>query len=523
MFAKHTFLKVPTMFFILAIAVVVLCAGSVWAAPQPKAGGEIKVRLNTDITSLDPYASPAMINAVVLNHVYEPLLAYTKNLKIVPVVAQRWEVSGDYKTYTFYLIKGKKFHNGSEVTAEDVKFSVERMMNPKTCARSKLFKDVDRVEAVDRYTARIHMKKSAPGFPNALAYVAPVMAILPKAEVLKQGGQIKHPVGTGPFKFVQWQPDRHIILEKFKAYKGQPGPRDGMGGQRTAYLDKVTFMPISEESVAVMALVNKEVDLVHSFPQKYMKKYKSDYRKQGMVVQEVPGLVWVGAHFGMTQPVVKNLKFRQACAYALDIKAMAKAAFMGYATINPSAVAVANQYWTPYFKTWYQPDLDKAKRLLKESGYKGEEVVLDTTKKYSYMFRMAVAVHAQLQAIGVNVRLNVVDWPVLLKKHLKGQSQIHTFGAAPMPDPAFAYAYLKRNKFMEVYPQAEKLRQEAMATADFKARQKIFEQLHKICYQQIPWVLSCNYNYLNAFQSYVKDYQALSTGMPRLWGVWLNK
>ncbi|MCF8035038.1 MAG: hypothetical protein K9K66_18220 [Desulfarculaceae bacterium] len=523
MSAIRSKMKMRGVAICLVAALVLLGAGSLWAAPQPKAGGEIKVRLNTDITSVDPLASPAMVNAVVLNHVFEPLLAYTTNLKIVPVVAQSWEASKDYKTYTFHLIKGKKFHNGAELTSEDVKFSVERMMNPKTCARAKLFTGVAKVEAVDKYTVRILMKKSSPGFPNSLAYVAPVMAIMCKAEVEKQGGQITHPVGTGPFKFMEWKPDRHVILEKFAGYKGQSGARDGMGGERVAYLDKVTFLPISEESVAVMALVNKEVDLVHSFPQKYMKKYKSDYSKQGMVVQEVAGLVWVGAHFGVTRPVVDNLKFRQACAYALSIKSMAKAAFMGYATINPSAIATANQYYTPYFKEWYAPDMAKAKQLLKESGYKGQEVVVDTTKKYSYMYRMAVAVHAQLKALGVNAKLNVIDWPVLLKKHLKGQSQIHTFGAAPMPDPALAYAYLKRNKFMEVYPEAEKLRQEAMATADFKVRQKIFEKIHKICIEQVPWVISCNYNYLNAFRDYVHGYQVLSTGMPRLWGVWLSK
>lgn len=519
-FCKHS----SKLWFVLFSAILLtVCSANALMAETPKAGGEIKVRVRTDLTSTDPLASTALINASILGHVVEPLLAYNKDLKIVPVAAESWKISEDYKTYTFFLIKGKKFHNGREMTAEDVKFSVARMMDPNACKRSNLFENVDHVEVADKYTAKIHLKESNAGFAHALAYIAPIMAIMPKEEIEKQGGEIKHPVGTGPYKFVEWKPDRYVILEKFKDYKGQTGPRDGMGGERIAYLDKVTFVPVAEESVSVMSLINKEADLMQGYPPKYMDKYESEYSKKGVVIQEVPGLIWVGAHFGVTQPVVNNVKFRKACAYALDIESMAKAAFMGYSRTNPSAIAMVNQYRSSYFDKWYKQDLSKAKNLLKESGYNGEEIIFDTTKKYDYFYKMAVAAHAQLQAVGINVKLNVIDWPVLLQKHLKGESQIHIMGAAPMPDPALAYAYLKRNKFMDIYPDAEKLRQEAMNTADFKARQEIFEQLHQITYDRVPWVISCNYNYINAYWNYVKGYEVLGTGVPRLWGVWLDK
>ena len=516
-------LKSKTMFVILSAIILVFCYTNTLFAETPKAGGEIKVRIRTDITSTDPHKTTALINATVLGHVVEPLLAYSENMEIVPVAVEKWDVSDDHKTYTFYLFKGKKFHNGREMTADDVKFSINRMKDSKTCARSNLFEGVEDVEVVDKYKVKIHLTKADAGFPHALAYVAPIMAVLPKEEVEKEGGDIKHPVGTGPFRFVEWKPDRYIIVEKFEEYMGQTGPRDGMGGERIAYLDKITFVPITEESVSVMSIVNKEVDLMQGYPPKYMEKYESEYSKKGMVAQEVPGLIWVGAHFGVTQPVVDNLKFRQACAYAMNIEQLAKASFMGHAVVNPSAIAIGNRYHTQIFDNWYKQDLTKAKELLKASGYNGEEVVFDTTKKYDYFYKMAVAAQAQLQAVGINVKLNVIDWPVLLQKHLKGESQIHIMGAAPMPDPALAYAYLKRNKFMDIYPDAEDLRQKAMDTADFKTRQKIFEQLHQITYDQVPWVLSCNYNYINVFYDYVKNYQSLGTGVLRLWGVWLDK
>ena len=106
------------------------------------------------------------------------------------------------------------------------------------------------------------------------------MAVLPKEEVEKQGGIINHPVGTGPYKFVEWKPDRHAILERFDQYKSRTEPRNGFGGARIAYLDRIKFVPIPEESVSIMALLNKEVDFLQFYPAKYVEKYNKEYSGQ---------------------------------------------------------------------------------------------------------------------------------------------------------------------------------------------------------------------------------------------------
>ena len=100
---------------------------------------------------------------------------------------------------------------------------------------------------------------------------------------------------------------------------------------------------------------------------------------------------------------------------------------------------------------------------------------------------------------------------------------MHSFGCAAMPNPALAYAYLKRNKFEKVYPKVKELREAAEATADVEKRKKIFEELHKITYEKVPWIMFFNYNRINAYQEYVNGYKAFITGMPRFWGVWLDK
>lgn len=506
-----------TLFEVMGLSVAL-------AAETPKEGGTFVVALSTDVTKLDPHATGAAVDATVLNHVVEPLVVYGKKLELVPLACDRWEANTDYTAFTFYLPKGKRFHNGREMVAEDVKYSLERLVNPETGnPRRQLYEPLDRVEVIDPYTVKAHLKKSFAGFLHVLAFPAPISGIVPREEVEKQGGSITHPVGTGPFKFVEWKPDRYVLLDRFDQYKPQTGSRNGLGGGRIAYVDQVKFVPIGEESARIMALLNKEIDLDRYYPVKLVEKYYSDYKKKGIVLDEVTGLSWYCMHFGLDKPIVDNLKFRMACAYAIDIELVTQAAYFGHAKANPSAVSPQNQYWTPYHKTWYSKDVEKAKQLLKECGYQGEELVLDTTKKYIAMYRQAVAAQSELKAAGINVKLNVLEWPVMLKKYLNKDFQLMSFGYGAMPDPAQAYPYLKNNHFFEKYPDMLQVLERANATTDVKVRRELFEECHRITYETIPWIMFYNYNYLQAYQDYVKNYEVLPTGVPRAWGVWLDK
>ena len=517
-------LKKAGLVFTAMALLLALSLAPGFAADKPKFGGGITVGLNTDLTAVDPHTSVAVVNAIVLHHVFEPLLAYGEKLELMPVACESWEANKDCSVYTFHLRKGKLFHNGREMVAEDVKFSLERVMDPKVSPRAKHFSSVTAVEAKDKYTVVVKLNKPFAGFPHLLAYINPVIAMVPKEELAKQGGIFKdHPIGTGPYMFAEWKPDRYILLKKFDKYTGPTGARSGLGGERIAYLDTIKLVPLPEESVSIMALLNKEIDLLQYFPPKYVEKYNKDYAKKGLKLNEVPGLSWYQVYFGVGKPVTNNLKFRQACAYAIDLDKVTQAAYLGHARSNPSVIARGSVYRTDYHDTWYKYDPAKAKALLKEAGYKGEPVVLDTTKKYIAMFRQAVAVQAALQAVGVNVKLNVVEWPVLLKKCVKGDFQMLSYGAGGAPNPALAYAYLKRSGLEDTVPRLKEIKEAALMTADLGQLQKLYEEAHRITYEQVPWIQLYNYNYLQAHWNYVKGYKTINTGFPILWGVWLDK
>ena len=512
--------------FTLLVVLSVLYLGAVDGGAQsaPRRGGTITVGMSTDVVGVDPHTTSAAITATVMNHCFERLVGYGENLELVPVLAERWEVPADLKTYTFYLRKGKLFHNGREMVAADVKYSIERIMDPKTGnPRRSTLQNIDRIEVVDQYTLRMHMKIPDASLLSALAYPTPIMAVVPREDVEKQGGVMKNPVGTGPYKFVEWKPDRHVLLERFDSYKPQPGPMNGFGGERIAYLDKIKFVPIAEESVASMALLNKEIDLLLHVPFKDVEKYRKDYSKRGIVIDEVEGLSWYGVFFGCNKPITKEVKFRQACAYAIDRKMVTDAATRGYAAVNSSFVAVRNHYYTPAQKKWYPKDKEKAKQLLKESGYRGEEIPFLTTKRYAMIYDQSVAIQAELAAVGIRTKLDVVEWPIMMDRMYSGNYQMISFGVSAKPDPALAYLEVKYAGFEDQFPRLKEIRERANATLNFEARKKLFEEAHGLIYEGVPAIIVYNYNHHNAYWNYIKGFKLFCTNQPRFWNVWMEK
>ena len=143
---------------------------------------------------------------------------------------------------------------------------------------------------------------------------------------------------------------------------------NGFGGERIAYLDKIKFVPIPEREVATMAILNREIDFLLHVPFAHVEKYRKDYVKRGIVLDEIPGQAWYQLWFGCKNPISKDVRFRKACAYAIDQEMVAKAATRGYCIVHSSFVGSANQYFTPVHKEWYKKDVNKAKALLKAKG-----------------------------------------------------------------------------------------------------------------------------------------------------------
>lgn len=493
------------------------------AHSAPKKGGTIKVQIDTDLVSTDPHVRVGFINTVVMCNVFERLVGYGDKLELIPVLAEKWEVSPDLKTYTFFLRKGKLFHNGREMVADDVKYSIERVMDPKTGNPDRDKFKIDSIEVIDKYKVQFNMKAPDSTLLSALAAIKPLIGIVPREEVEKQGGVMSHPVGTGPYKFVEWKPDRYILLERFDAYKPQPGPMNGYGGERIAYIDKIMYIPIPEESVRTMAFLNKEIDAIKSVPLKDVDKYKEEYNQKGIKLVSAPGFSWTQLWFGCDKQITKDINFRRACAYAVDIDLVSNASTRGHCDVNASLIPTANQYHTDIHKKWYEKNITKAKELLKKSEYKGEEIPLLCTRKYDQVYQNAITLQSELAEAGIKTKLEVLDWPTLLERYFKGDFQMMSYIMAPRPDPVEIYNQLTHNGFDAQYPKVAELRTKASQTLDVETRTKLFEQIHELIIEGVPCINLNNYRYYNAHWDYVKDYKMAPTNIPCLWGVWLDK
>ena len=253
-----------------------------------------------------------------------------------------------------------------------------------------------------------------------------------------------------------------------------------------------------------------------------MEKFEKDYSKRGIVIDEVEGLSWYGLFFGCNKPITKEVKFRQACAYAIDRKMVTDAATRGYAAVNSSFVAVRNHYYTPAHKKWYPKDVNKAKQLLPGVRLQGRGDPLFDDEEVCHDLR-PVGRHPGRAGGGGDQdqagRSGVAhhDGPDVFGQ--LPDDEFRGFGqTGPGPRTWRSVTRGSRNSFP-----AEGDPGKANATLNFEARKKLFEEAHGVIYDGVPAIVAYNYNHHNAYWNYVKGFKLFCTNQPRFWNVWMEK
>ena len=240
---------------------MVLWAGPGWAQ-QPKPGGTLRIALSGDPTFFNANQGPApgYITFWVWNNIFNSLLTLTPppELKIVPDLAKSWEVLDEGKTYVFHLVEGVKFHDGTDFDAQAAKWNFDRILDPEVKSWVRpYYEEIDKVEAVDKYTLRIQMKEPSGALPIALAgYFQGVPMASPKSFETYGKDWVRHPTGTGPYMLKEWIPGKHVILEKNPHYF-KPG---------LPYLDTLEFRIMKDPLTASAALRSGEIDLITRVP-----------------------------------------------------------------------------------------------------------------------------------------------------------------------------------------------------------------------------------------------------------------
>lgn len=493
------------------------------AASQGTRGGTLKIAMIGEPPTLDLHQTTGTIVALIGWNMYEPLFAWDANFKLIPMLAESHETSSDGLTNTLKLRKGVPFHNGAEMKAADVIASIQRWAGMSGLGKS-LLDTTETITKADDYTIEFKMKRPFGVFAEALGLINQGCAIYPKS-VIDAAGQnpLKEFISTGPYKFVEHQPDRLIRLERFQDYAALPGQPNGYGGHKAAYLDRIDFIPVPDEAARIAGLQSGDYDYPESIS---TDQYETLKGSPNVVADVLPPLGWGVFLLNMKQGVMANIKMRQAFQAALDDGPICEAGYgSGFYRLDPSIMFKETVWYTEVGKERYnRHDPEAAKRLLKEANYDGAPVRFTCTKQYLDHYNRSVVAKQQLEAVGFTIDLKIFDWATVLSQQQQPDKwDVTTTGITFRPDPA-QLAILDVCHFAGWWcvDDTTALVDQLRSASDFKTRYGIWEKVQQNFYEQVPMI-----KVGDGLQAFVrsKRLQGLSSQTqlgPILWNTWLK-
>ena len=455
----------------------------------PRRGGTLRVAEIGEPLTLDTVATTADLTSIITLPIFEELFTFDAGFRVQPLLAESYTQSKDGLTYTFVLRKNVTFHNGKEMTAEDVVASLERWgkVSPRGAS---VYKKVESTTAVDKYTVALKLKEPFAPLLSFIALPNGAAAIMPKEAVDSTGsGPLKQYIGTGPYKFAEWIPDRHVRLVRFDNYAARPEAPNGYAGRREALADDVFFYPVSQVATRIAGVQSGDYDLADGINQDAYAQLAKDPRV-------TPGLVKPGTFLtffiNKKQGIMTNEKLRQAVEVALDMQPIMKATFGNpeLYSLGPSIYPQGTPWYTTAGSEMYNlHDAARAKQLMQEGGYTGEPVRWLTTQQYDYMFKSTVVAAAQLQHVGFKVDMQVLEWAGVLDHRAKpADYDLFTTSHGFVPDPALITVFNSAYPGWWDSPEKNKLFDEFNQTADPAARVRFWPRLQALLYKQAPLV-----------------------------------
>jgi peptide/nickel transport system substrate-binding protein len=488
------------------------------AEGTPKRGGTLRYGLSTDPSNFEPHVSTGAASGAVKLMVMSPLLTYSRDGKLIGDLADSFGWA-DNTTFEVKLKKGVLFHDGSELTTDDVIFSFQRIMNPATTAtNAPRLAEVDKIEAGDSNVVRFRLKQANASLPYVLADNS---SMIVSRKWIESGVDPKaNMMGTGPFQFVERQPGLAINLKRNERYFVANQP----------YLDAITFIPMADDNARVTALRSGSVDFIDYVPFTQMDiiqkssdlVFKSD---------KVLGFNWLA--FVHDTPPVNDLKVRQAFAHGMNRDKMAEVAFAGHGEAITGGVIPKG--WVGYsadLEGTFKPDLDKAKSLLQQAGQSNLNIDILSTSTYTVIARPAEAAQAELKQAGINGNLVMQEWLTFRQTVQAGTYPVHVWGSSPaFNDPDFLSEYVgstgffaKQIRFKD--EQMDKLLVEGRQTLEEAKRNQIYQDIQKRIVETMPWLYLIRREQGEAMQKYVKGFTHLATGawtQITLRETWLDK
>ena len=462
----------------ISIGLCLTVSGSgAWAAGITE-GGDLRAALTGEPDVLDPATSSIYTGAQVYEGIFSKLIDIDASGAFVPDLATAW-TQVDPKTWKFTLVGDATFHNGEKFTSADVKFTFERILDPKTASGyAGLYAQIDSVEAPDPATVIFHLKSSFGPFLTNLATNGQIV----NKKAIESGDPARQPVGTGPFEFVEWVQGDHISVKKNPGYfkKGLP------------HLDTVTFKFLPVDQSRIDGLSAGELDWVDAIPLQQVETLKADPRFTYVsnAVAGIPDYIGLNTR----QPPFDNVKVRQAVALAINRDDIRDVAYLG--TGEPGLTEM------PTGSNWYdteglfapKQDIAKAKELLKEAGHPdGFSVEYLGLPQYPELLKTGQVLRDQLKQVGIDMTIKQVDVSVWYDAFVKGTYQITSAYQERTIDPDNFYSLVLKsggpiNTTGYSNKEVDALIDKAAASDNEAERKALYRQIRTIISTEAPLI-----------------------------------
>jgi peptide/nickel transport system substrate-binding protein len=493
------------------------------ATNPPKFGGTLKVAVLTNPVTLDTQITTATIPSTFGMHIFETLFTYDENGEPIPLLVDSYNVSNDAKTYTFKLRKGIKFHNGKEMTADDVVASISRWGRLSTNGKG-LFSEVESWTALDNYTTQMILKNPI-NVPAYLASDLMVASIYPKEVIDKVGDTPlkftpEEIIGTGPYKFIEFVSDVHIKLIRFEDYSPRNDIPNGLGGRRTVYPDVLLINIVPDSTVRALGVITNLYDFAEDISSDQYGKLRIDPNIMTSTVLKA----WDSSIFNKKQGVFTSQKMRQAFLAALDMEACMKGAFGNpdFWDLGPHLMGKSTPYYTDAGKEWYnQKNIERAKSLLAEAGYKGEPIRWLVSSDYPDRYNIALIAKDQLEKAGFVIVLKVVDWPTLLKtRNDPTLWDIFDTDFRYFSDPVFILAIGPSYPGWYVSPTMAQYLSQMRSETDIETRKIIWEKAQTLFWEDVPAIKYGDSMILYIFRTTLEGYRKYSISYYFFFNMW---
>jgi ABC-type transport system substrate-binding protein len=479
-----------------------------------KIDGYIYYRLNADPTTLDPALVTDVTGGTITAKLFNGLVKFDSDLKVVPDLAESWQIADGGKSFLFHLRRGVTFGNGREVTAQDVRFSFMRVLDPRekspnTWVLEKIVgakefmrgtaQDVTGITVLDRYTVRISLEKVFSPFLDLLAMTAAY--IVPREVVEKEGPEFGfHPVGSGPFSVSRWSHGSELIVKRNDRYFDGP-----------AHVRGIVYRVIPENLTAVTEFEIGNLDVL-TIPAYEYPRYKKSLIWSSLI-SSAEGLNTYYLGFNCARPPFNNVRLRRAVACAIDRVKILKTFYEGRGRLAVGPVPDLLRKWK--ITETYRYDPEEAKRIIKEEGALNKQIYFYVTSEQEVV-DIAEIIQSYLKMAGLDVRIRQLEWSAYKAALNRGDADIFWISWwADYPDPEnFLFPLFHSsnhgpggNRSWYSNKEVDRLVELGQTESDLVKRDAYYGRAENIIVRDLPWVCFWHKTDYTLHQSYVKSYR----------------